>query len=154
MPIWKATDDHGKTPLHSAALRCNPELNEFLLDQGSDLHAKNSWGSTPLMTAITAGAIEDAALFLRRGAHPNATDKKGRTPLHVAVKNLNPAEDEARVQLLLQFGARIDIRDMYGETPLQTARRKGTHSRIIALLEKVKLIQELISQLLTGAIKR
>ncbi len=146
-----ATDDQGRTPLHSAALNCNRELNEFLLDQGSDLRAKNNWGSTPLMTAISAGAKEDAALFLERGADPNDTDNKGRTALHSAVNNLNPAEDEARVQLLLRSGARVDIPDMNGETSLQTAIRKNVSIRIIQLLEKAesdrKLIQKLVSQL-------
>lgn len=82
-----------------------------------------------------------AALLIDAGADPNRQDPEtGKTPLHAAAVNLNPA----LVRLLLEKGADLATTDAKGKTPLalaQAAQASGlvyerdTLSDIIGMLE-------------------
>jgi ankyrin repeat protein len=50
-----ASDSHGDTPLHNAALRGYKEVVEVLVAHGADVNAKNSRGRTPLDEAARRG---------------------------------------------------------------------------------------------------
>ena len=65
------------------------------------------------------------------GLNPNAGDKQGMTPLHLAV--LDGRTD--LVGTLLRAGADIQARDARGETPLAVAQDFG-HADIVALMQK------------------
>lgn len=69
--------------------------------------------------------------ILQRGIDVNHQDKLGNTALHYAVIRERPAE---LVALLLKYGARKDIRNKEGKTPLDIAIEKG-NSRIIDMLK-------------------
>ena len=51
----------------------------------------------------------------------NWQDRLGLTPLHVAIRNLNPSQ----VQKLVMLGADCSIPDVYGDTPLHFAAESG-----------------------------
>jgi ankyrin repeat protein len=72
------------------------------------------------------------AKLLERHANPNATDKKGRTPLHIAAYNGHGAV----VKLLLQYGADICARDYRRRTPYDIA--TGDAKRELELILKKK----------------
>jgi uncharacterized protein len=63
-----STGDHGKTALHWAAEKNAAEVAEALIDSGSDIEAKTSWGASPLDWAAALGATKVADLLLSRGA--------------------------------------------------------------------------------------
>lgn len=67
------------------------------------------------------------------GDDPNSADDNGLTPLHFACQ----ANSVEVVELLVKAGAKVDPRDVHGNTPLSTAvfnsRGKG---EVIQLLRK------------------
>jgi hypothetical protein len=69
--------------------------------------------------------------LLRAGANPNAQDREGQSALHYAVAN----QRVAIVATLLSNGASPQLRNVWGDTPLDIAKRKNLE-RIGPLLEK------------------
>ena len=60
-------------------------LAKELLKSSADVNAKDEYGNTPLMTAITAGTKPIFLLLLNHGADVNAENDKGETALYLAV---------------------------------------------------------------------
>ncbi|HEX3146605.1 MAG TPA: ankyrin repeat domain-containing protein [Gemmataceae bacterium] len=122
--------------LNGAVFHGHWQLCEFLIEHGADVnHALPDTGETPLHSALCK---VDAATFnpilkvlLQHGADPNRattpaieTDSfmrdcrtYGETPLHRAAA----FGDAEAIQLLLDAGATIDVRDVRGDTPLSWA---------------------------------
>jgi ankyrin repeat protein len=99
-PQWDAT------PLHTAK---NAEMIDLLV-QYIDVNSATSYGYTPLHSTDN---LNVARALIRNGANLNAQLKNGQTPLHVHV-NINP--DIAL--LLVEKGADVNIKTIYGFTPL------------------------------------
>jgi hypothetical protein len=87
-------------------------------------------GMTPLECAISSESekkVQVIQLLIDNKANTNAQDPLGRTPLHHAVRSLNPqfASIKERVpdivQVLVTGGAGIDTTDCWGSTPLMHA---------------------------------
>ncbi len=66
-------------------------------------------------------ATRSLGAILRRAAHANDPDEKGRTPVHLAARRGNADE----LSLLIRNGGDIHLGDNTGERPLQMAVRKG-----------------------------
>jgi hypothetical protein len=86
-----------------------------------------------LHVAIRDGNYKAAYLFIRLGADLNAASWwYGETALHMAVN----AGREDLVKLLLDSGARINIQDQNGWTPLQCATYNHITSIVVELLKR------------------
>ncbi|TNE34862.1 MAG: ankyrin repeat domain-containing protein [Alphaproteobacteria bacterium] len=83
-------------------------------------------GQTALHIVIERRDLLWTNFLIQRGANPNIRDKKGVSPLQLAV-GLGFVEG---VEALLDAGAEIDVNDSSGETPLIAA----VHRRDTALL--------------------
>jgi ankyrin repeat protein len=122
--------------LNGAAFHGHWRLCEFLIEQGSDVNKPLAdTGETPLHAALctTERIAHDLVLkvLLANGANPNAVTKagietggfmrdcrtKGETPLHRAAA----FGSESAIQMLLDAGAKLDARDMNGDSPLSWA---------------------------------
>ncbi|XP_035511480.1 ankyrin repeat and SOCS box protein 16 [Morone saxatilis] len=110
------------TPLHVAARRGLVEHVELFLSHGADVLATNREGETPL-NAASCGAERpsEAGRYLRviekllgGGADPRTAGRKQHTPLHNACANCSPRI----VDLLLQHGAKADVANCAGYTPM------------------------------------
>lgn len=113
----------GSTPLHAAVEDGIPEMIAFLLEKGADVNARTDAGKTPLYLAFEQQGDDQAAkakALLDGGADPNLADDQGIAPLHLAVKR--GKDGEAAVKLLLGKGAKVDVRNHEGETPLHRAK--------------------------------
>jgi len=84
-----------------------------------------SLNSTALDQQLLARAAEasaaDVESLIRRGAHVNAQDRFGVTPMMQAVIGNNAAV----VRALLAAGANVDARNLRGDTALDLARQLG-----------------------------
>ncbi|XP_056144597.1 ankyrin repeat and SOCS box protein 16 [Lampris incognitus] len=116
------TKESRLTPLHVAARRGLEKHVELFLSHGADVLAKNREGETPL-NAACSGADRPAEsgrylrvvqMLLKAGADPCTAGRKLHTPLHNACANCSPRI----VAILLQYGAKPDIANCAGYTPM------------------------------------
>jgi ankyrin repeat protein len=116
----------GATPFFLAAMAGDAAVMQVLLDAGADPSLTTAVRSTPLMAAAGAGRnlgenslkqaplLEAAKLAVKAGADVNAADEMGNTALHYAAY----LRVDSVVQFLVENGARMDVRNKFGETPL------------------------------------
>ncbi|KAH6623102.1 hypothetical protein F5144DRAFT_353119 [Chaetomium tenue] len=95
------------------------EMVELLLRNGADVSLKNQFGQRALHIAATRRP-EVVLAILDKKPNVNAQDIDGDTPLHRAIHS---AHYYMRiVEILLAHGARVDIRNRLGQTPLDVSR--------------------------------
>lgn len=103
---------HGYTPL-STVIRIagNREIVFLLLEHGASPSGPDGCWEPPITAAASNNDVHLVKDLLDRGADPNRMGQSGDLALCSTV-----SEECARV--LLQLGARIDLRDGHGQTPL------------------------------------
>jgi ankyrin repeat protein len=132
----------GATPLMRAAKKGDVEMMRVLLAHGADPKLRTKAGTETLMFASGLGGagrftafedkqateadfIEAATLCLERGADINAVNENGQTALHLAVT----VRSESFIAFLIERGARVDIKDTQGRTPIDVATGAGARGR-------------------------
>jgi uncharacterized protein len=122
----------GTTPLLRAAKAGDIPVMKLLLEKGADPKLATRNGVNPLMAAAGLGtkeedttgrrktqadSIEAVKLCLQAGVDINAVDSRGQTALHgAAFWGLDDI-----VQFLADHGAKLDVKDRQGKTPLDAA---------------------------------
>jgi len=120
----------GQTPLLRAALSGDVAVMRLLLDKGADPNLPTREGTTPLMAAAGVGwvltqtyveskaaSLEAVKLCVEKGAGVNAANNAGITALHGAALR----GSEEIIEYLAQHGARLDVKDILGRTPMTFA---------------------------------
>jgi hypothetical protein len=105
----------------------------LLLEHGAHAHqwSHNPQRNQPLHAAIALGdSAETVILLLEAGADVNAAQAGGFTPLHQAAA----AGKQELVKLLIENGARRDMRCDQGKLPADYARERG-HPIVVQMLE-------------------
>lgn len=116
--------------LFEAAINNNKTKIEALVAQGTDIHAKDEKGCTPLHHAAKADAKDTVKVLLAAKSDPNAKDKHGMTPLHLAAYS-NATEI---VKALLAAKADQNAKNDIGSTPLHYAVVNNSKSAVEVLL--------------------
>ena len=135
--------------LNEAVFHGHWQLCQFLIERGANVnHQQTDAGETPLHSSLCKANRPAYDLVLKilldNGANPNCATKpdaetggfmrdcrtKAETPLHRAAA----FGTEEAIQLLLDAGARIDAKDMNGDSPLTWA---SWHLRPDAILRKL-----------------
>src|SRR5262245_56667032 len=99
-----------------------------LLENGTDVNARDAEGNTPLILASFYASPECLELLIEKGADVNAANKAGATPL------IRAATDYEKTRLLVAAGANIQVRTALGNTPLILAARRAGNTRTVQLL--------------------
>ncbi len=83
----------------------SPEVAEILIAHGVDVNARDDdWNALALICSSSLKSrAEIARVLLKHGADPNAQDRSGYTPVVVA-------QDGATVDVLIEFGAKVNIK--------------------------------------------
>jgi ankyrin repeat protein len=116
----KARDHVRRTPLHLAADWGNAPLARLLVSCGADVNAVDHEDSTPLHEAYDHPTV--VQFLLQQGVKPDRQTKSLRvTALHYAVQQKQPEV----IKLLAGHGAKLDLRDKEGQTPLALAANEG-----------------------------
>ena len=121
-------DSVGGTALMRAADRNNVPAFKFLLANGADLYAVDSWGRTALHSAAVNGASDIIAILIEECPRfdVNWRDYEGLTPLHDSGRH----GYTTCINMLLDLGADPYIRDNSGRLPaLGGCHRTGINRR-------------------------
>ena len=119
-------------PIHEAVQDTDTNRVTELLDEGTDVNARNEDDLTALHIAAQLGNVEIAGLLIAHAAEVNATGMGEIVPLHFAAAS---GSDEL-ARLLLQNGAEVDARDAGDFTPLHVAAIFGSLSVAELLLDE------------------
>ena len=99
-------------------------------------------GNTALHYAAKAARADIVELLLTKGADVNAVNSKyGTLPLHELARTVlrDRRAIGAAAAVLLEHGAKYDVRDNHGATPLTAAARTGNRFIVKAILDHVEI---------------
>jgi ankyrin repeat protein len=120
VPVDSA-DAYGFTFLMTAAGYNDPDIVKTLIAVGANLNSRDDeMRQTPLLTAIEKSRLRNTMLLIKAGADVNARDENDRTPLMYAVEKRH-GRWRPVVKLLLAYGAKLDTKDVDGDTALLNA---------------------------------
>ncbi|XP_054027562.1 palmitoyltransferase ZDHHC13 [Dryobates pubescens] len=155
-------DGEGFSSIHLAVLFQHMPIIAYLVSKGQDIDATDLNGQTPLMlSAQKAVGPEPTRFLLKFNPSLNAVDNvQKNTALHWAITSGNTSA----VDLLLEAGASLDVKNAKGETPLDLAYqslnrfvvymvkeeerlRSRRNSRLLKIIEKYEVILLLASSL-------
>jgi ankyrin repeat protein len=142
VPEWK------KVPKDSELNWRERDLNacvELLLQDVSDIIEWDSFGATPLHYATYLWPLSAIKQLLQclddYCLGPTLLDHKGLTPLHYAgVRSFD--EPQEVIQMLSEAGVDARIQDLFGDTPLSTARAYGKKQTVDELLRIEQKLEE------------
>jgi ankyrin repeat protein len=145
----------GATPFYRAARSADLAVMRLLLKKAADANRPSDDHTTPLLAAATgqgarfAGGeerpepefVEAIRLCLEKGSDINAANDRGDTPMHAAAQR---GADQI-VQFLADHGAKLDVKNKSGRTPLDLALGVGgvantggsAHSSTAELIRKL-----------------
>lgn len=160
----------GSSAFHIAASSRNLGLVKMLADRGGNPNLLRKDGHTPFSVAVIAGDLPAVREMVARGAdlamrfHPTekipdpvepiTLPRQNQTIMHVAALGGSPAV----IEYLLSKGARLDLKNSAGETPLDLADRQERYREAIQRQsaegdpEKLKAVKRRTE--ITGAIKK
>ena len=120
--------------LHVAAAHDNVEAAMILISHGARIDVRDTVNNdTALIYGIRDGKFGVAECLLEAGADHSLTDKRGFTPLHIAVSR----NDTRLAQCLLDHGAAINVRTQGdNRTPLMIAAAAGFTEMVEMLLSR------------------
>ncbi|MCD4654474.1 ankyrin repeat domain-containing protein [bacterium] len=101
------------------------------LDEGKNVDSQDEAGDSLLSWAALRGRAGVVKYLLEHNANPNLANKKKLTPLHKACL----FGDENVIQILLDFGADVNLEGPGGTKAIEIARRMK-HTEVVVLLEK------------------
>ena len=148
----------GATPLFLAASRGHVETVRALATGGADPRITTDNGTAPLHVATWGGdpyfrdwtdeekrnLFETTRLLIDLGSNVNSAGEHGWTALHgAAYKGV-----DAVIQLLVERGARIEVFDEYGQTPLSIANAVITVGSKDAYYQSSRVVRKTTSDLL------
>jgi ankyrin repeat protein len=153
--VYDAGDNRlgeGATPFMRAARKCDVEMMAVLLEAKPDVTLAQKSGNTPVMLcagAVSQGNSEDnpervseaealaaIRLALDAGVDVNAANATGDTALHTAATTGGGLPSVIR--LLVERGARLDVKNKADRTPLDAATRaRQPNEKVIALLKEL-----------------
>jgi ankyrin repeat protein len=141
-----SADDFGTTFAEAAADGMNTRQLKIALARGLKVDSRDRAGMTPLMVAAGNGDLESVRLLISKGADVNAVSgsfggkvKNGTIALgeFTALTFAAPYGPPSLVEELLRAGAKVDVRESRGFTPLVLAlATEHSNPEIVRMLKK------------------
>jgi ankyrin repeat protein len=122
---------NGSTALAHAAAPGHEAVVRMLLEAGAKVDTPDQQGRTALLVAAYGGHAEVVQALLDAGADPNHKDSGNHTSVLTWAASQRNHEV---VRRLVKAGAKLEIRDKFGNTPLTTAVEYGDLAMVRLLL--------------------
>jgi uncharacterized protein len=115
----------------------NHDLDAIRLLAKSGADVDQDGPETPFLGAVKWSLFDSAEELLKHGANPNWQDEKKMTALHYMLKK---GSDKRNVEMVVRYGARLDIPNKDGVTAAQIMARKKDpdYKRMLARAEAGK----------------
>ena len=128
-------------PLNFAAYFGDTQSMAVLISHGvnvnHDPHSPKNIGETPLVNAAAGGTTRAVEILLAAGADPNLQSKGGFTPLGASLRSTRQHNNRKDIiHLLLDSGARTDVRDGTGMLPIEIAMENKIDQEIVDMLSE------------------
>jgi len=128
-------DNVPSSPLMTASVRGYIEIVRLALAAGADVKSINQYGGNALIPACHYGHVEVVRELLKTKIDVNHINNLGWTALlETVILGDGGAKHQEIMRLLLQHGAKVNLADRDGVTPLGHAQRRG-------FKEMIKLLQ-------------
>lgn len=127
----KAGPRQHATQYDAAVFNDRAAVEAFLARDPASVNQGDQWGFTPLHGVAGEEHTAMARLLIARGAHVNAANGEGTTPLHLAAS-------PGMAKLLVDAGANIEARDHGGNSPLHAATEHPEMQDVMAQLLRMK----------------
>ncbi|NOR44734.1 MAG: hypothetical protein GQ534_04035 [Candidatus Delongbacteria bacterium] len=124
---------NNQTPLMFALQNKNLPIIKMLKDKAADIYAKDSYGNTALLNAITLNSVnmKEVKFLIENSNQINIFNDLGMSPLFKAI-GLGHID---LVQYLLKNGADVHLENYRGVTALVVARKTKNNPEMIKLLK-------------------
>lgn len=123
------------------------DIVQELIKRGIDCNLMDTLHRSAIHSAAINGSFRSLAVLLEVSqSDMNLQDVNGNTPMHDAAGQFQPQA----LQVLLDKGAKIDVRNIRGKTPLDTARENGRRENLNLLMEKYAEELKMPKRSLTG----
>jgi uncharacterized protein len=131
-----AQDGLQDSPFLYAGAQGRLEILRLTLAAGADLTSTNRYGGTALIPAAHHGHVETVRELLKTPIHIDHVNRLGWTALLEAIiLGDGGAAHTEIVRLLVAHGARLDLADAQGVTPLAHAEQRGQRA-IVQILRR------------------
>jgi len=135
---FEVVNKNGITPLASAAFNGNDGILKLLLDSGAEPNRIDGIGKGPIVYAAAKGFYKIVKRLLSAGVQVNQKYANNLTALMWASGYSNdvPEVDGIKtVNLLIEEGAELNLKDNRGRTALMIAAERG-HAKIVGVLRE------------------
>ncbi|MFH1197137.1 MAG: ankyrin repeat domain-containing protein [bacterium] len=127
-----ARDNNNITALISVVSRNNLEAATLLLDNGAKIQEEDNLRKAPIFYAIGSESQKMMELLIKRGAYLEPVNNYKRTPLLMTCRETGALQI---VKLLVESGANINAKDIFGDTPLTLTAWRGFEDIVNYLLD-------------------
>lgn len=126
-------DKYGLSILARAAINNKtPEIIKLLVNKGADLNQMQNSVSILMLAAGSSIFSQNVDALITEGMKVNYQNELKWTALHIAMYNSEKSHDIASV--LINRGAKINLKDIYGDSPLVTCVRYNKDLATLKLL--------------------
>jgi len=121
---------------------CPDKLARWLVENGADIQATDTWGNTPLHTRSRSkwGSIQ---ILIDLGADINSTSSSIGSPLHAAVDSHNVEN----AKILIGKGAKINLLNKERLTPLELALRSCSNMNIKSIAPLAEIMLDFVKEI-------
>lgn len=94
---------------------------KLLIQNGADLDVRNKYGQTAMHISTKYKLPKVVELLIQNRANPNLKQTEGYAPIHDAASYPIGSKGEDILNILIEYGADINIQSNRGQTPLLIA---------------------------------
>ena len=116
-------NENGWTALHYACDEGNLKIAEILIKDHCNVNIKNNDKKTPLHYSVTRGYFDITKLLIENGGDINCVDNENNNLIHICSMY---GYDELLSYLLNKNSELIHNKNIFGNTPIQLAKKKET----------------------------